>query len=130
MRECGAGLTVTLAAEKTSQLSGQACDLAHAGWSRRQRLIGTLEGKHRLPLVLFKGNRYKAPAAGCARKFLDMLDSPRHHQINGEAVLPNRAIAELAVLNTANALERLVILLDAPAFVVPVDLFQRPARSY
>src|SRR5712691_7373498 len=118
----GAGLTVTLAAEKTSQLSRQACDLPHARWSRWQRQLGMLQGKHRLPLVLIKRNRTRRLGLG-ARQFFNMLDSPSHHQINSETVLPNRAIAELAVLNAANALESLVILLDPPTFVVPVDLF-------
>ena len=53
---CRAGLTVTLSAKETSELSGQACDLAQVGWSGRQRLIGTLEGQQRLPFVFFKSN--------------------------------------------------------------------------
>src|SRR3990172_5529257 len=117
-----AGLTVALAAEKTSELSRQACNLAHARWSRGQRLVGTLQGKHRLPLALVKRNRTRRLWLG-ARQFLNMLDSPSDHQVNSETVLPHRAIAELAVLNAANALESLVILLDAPTFAVPVDLF-------
>src|SRR5437899_1940141 len=103
-----AGLTVTLAAEKTSQLSGQACDLAHARWSRGQGLLGTLQGKHRLPLVLVEGDSTRRLWLG-AREFLNMLDSPGHHQINGETVLPHRAIAELAVLDAANPLESSVV---------------------
>ena len=67
---CGAGLAVTLAAEKASELSGQARDLAHAGWSRRQRLIGTLEGKQRLPLVLVQRQCYKAPVGWVRESFL------------------------------------------------------------
>src|SRR6266542_3414889 len=121
---CGARLTVALSAEKTSQLSGQVRDLTHARWTRRQRPIGTFEGKQRLPLVLLKGNATRR-LRFMARKLLDVLDPPRHHQINSEAVLPNRAVSELTALNTADALYRLVILLDAPAFLVPVDLFQR-----
>src|SRR5438128_186648 len=95
---CGAGLAIALAAEKTSQLSSHPRHLMHAGCSRRQRLIGVLEGKQRLPLVLLKGN--------------------------GETVLPNRAVSELTALNTADALDRPMILLDAPAPLVPVDLLQ------
>ena len=74
----GAGFTVTLAAEKTSQLSRQACDLAHARWSRGQRLVGTLQGKHSLPLVKFKSDRARRQGLG-ARELLDVLDSPGHH---------------------------------------------------
>src|SRR3970282_701970 len=118
----GAGFTVTLAAEKTSELSRQACNLAHARWSRGQRLVGTLQGNTPLPLALVKLNRTRRLWLG-AREFLNMLDSPTDHQVNSETVLPHRAIPELAVLNAANALESLVILLDPPTFVVPVDLF-------
>src|SRR6266567_918312 len=121
---CGARLTVALSAEKTSQLSGQVRDLTHARWTRRQRPIGTFEGKQRLPLVLLKGNATRR-LRFMARKLLDVLDSPRHHQINGEAVLPNRAVSELTVLNTATALDRPVILLNSPALLIPIDLLQR-----
>src|SRR3970282_1611876 len=76
-----AGFTVTLAAEKPAQLSRQACDLAHARWSRGQRLVGTLQRKHRLPLVLVKCNRTRRLWLG-ARQFFNMLDSPGHHQVN------------------------------------------------
>src|SRR6266545_6683491 len=118
----GAGFTVTLAAEKPAQLSRQACDLTHARGSRWQRQLETLQRKHRLPFVLVKCNRTRRLGLG-ACQFLNMLDSPSHHQVNSETVLPHRAIPELAVFNTANALESLVILLDPPTFVVPVDLF-------
>src|SRR5438132_6852201 len=120
---CGAGLAIALAAEKTSQLSSHPRHLMHAGCSRRQRLIGVLEGKQRLPLVLLKGNGTRC-LRSLARKLLDVLDSPRHHQVNGETVLPNRAVSELTALNTADALDRPMILLDAPAPLVPVDLLQ------
>src|SRR3990170_51911 len=123
-QRCGAGLAIALAAEKPAKLSSHSRHLMHAGCSRRQRLIGALEGKQRLPLVLLKGNRTRRLRC-LARKFLDVLDPPRHHQINGEAVLPNRAVSELTALNTADALDRPVILLDAPALLVPVDLLQR-----
>src|SRR6266496_5168946 len=121
---CGAGLAVALAAEEASKLSGQARDLTHTGWSRRQRLIRSLEGKQRLPFVLLKGNGTRR-LRFLARKLLNVLDSPRHHQINGEAVLPNRAVSELTVLNTATALDRPVILLNSPALLIPIDLLQR-----
>ena len=90
----------------------------------RQGLIGALEGKQCLPLVLFKGNATRSQWR-VAREFLNMLDSPGHHQVNGEAVLPHRAICELTVLNTANTFDRAVILFDAPTSFVPVDLFER-----
>src|SRR3989304_8478753 len=74
----GAGFTVTLAAEKTSQLSRQACDLAHARWSRGQRLVGTLQGKHRLPLALVKRNRTRRLWLG-GRGVLHTLAFPPPH---------------------------------------------------
>src|SRR5882724_6634675 len=120
----GAGLAIAVAAEEPAKLSSEARDLMHAGCSGRQRLIRALKGKQRLPLVLLKSNGTRRLGCG-ARKLLDVLDSPCHHQVNGEAVLPNRAIAELAVLDAANALDRPVILFDAPASFVPVDLLQR-----
>src|SRR3970282_851142 len=93
---CGARLAIALAAEKTSKLSIEPRHLMHAGCSRRQRLIGALEGKQRLPLVLLKGNRTRRLRC-LARKFLDVLDPPRPHQINGEEVLPNRAASAFRV---------------------------------
>src|SRR2546428_9479930 len=120
----GAGFTVTLAAEKPAQLSRQACDLTHARGSRWQRQLGTLQRKHRLPLVLVKRNRSRCLGLG-ACQFLNMLDSPGHHQVNSETVLPHRAITELAVLDAANAFAGLVILLVHPTFVFHVDLFDR-----
>src|SRR3989304_7872624 len=66
---CGARLAIALAAEKTSKLSSEPRHLMHAGCSRRQRLIGALEGKQRLPLVLLKGNRTRRLRC-LARKFL------------------------------------------------------------
>src|SRR3990172_9144986 len=123
-KRCRAGLSVALATEEASEFSGQARDLTQAGWSRRQRLIGSLVGEQRLPLVLLKGNGTRR--LWCfAGQLLDVLDAPRHHQINGQALLPNRAVTELTVFNAATALEGSVILLDAPALLVPVDLFQR-----
>src|SRR4030067_3511319 len=79
----GAGFTVTLAAEKTSQLSRQACDLAHARWSRGQRLVGTLQDKHRLPLALVKRKRARGVWLG-GRQFLHMPDSTRDHRATHE----------------------------------------------
>src|ERR671918_342687 len=120
----GAGLTIAFAAKETSKFSSHPRHLMRARWSQRQWLIGTLESQQRLPLVLLKGNGTRRVGCG-AREFLDMLNSPGHDQVNGEAVLPHRAICELTVLDTTNALNRPVILFDAPASFVPVDLFQR-----
>src|SRR5437773_11340195 len=88
----------SFAAEEPAKLSSEARDLMHAGCSGRQRLIRALKGKQRLPLVLLKSNGTRRLGCG-ARKLLDVLDSPCHHQVNGEAVLRNRAIAESAVLD-------------------------------
>ena len=85
--------------------------------------MGTLEGQQRLPFVFFKSNATGRLWAG-AREFLDVLDSPGHHQIDGQAIFPNCAISELTVLNAATTLERAMILLDAPALVVPIDLIE------
>src|SRR6266508_4053176 len=119
---CRAGLAVALAAKKTSELSGEACDFAQVEWRGGQKLMGTFKGQQRLPLVLFKSNATRLQWTS-AREFLDVFDSPGHHQVNRQAIFPNCAIAELTVLDPTDTFERAMILLNAPALVVPVDFF-------
>ncbi len=119
---CRAGLAVALAAKKTSELSGEACDFAQVEWRGGQQLMGTFKGQQRLPLVLFKSNATRLQWTS-AREFLDVFDSPGHHQVNRQAIFPNCAIAELTVLDPTDTFERAMILLNAPALVVPVDFF-------
>src|SRR6266511_4056292 len=80
---CRAGLAVALAAKKTSELSGEACDFAQVEWRGGQQLMGTFKGQQRLPLVLFKSNATRLQWTS-AREFLDVFDSPSHHQVNGQ----------------------------------------------
>src|SRR5919106_4331417 len=120
---CRAGIVV-FAAEKASQFSGPPRHLVHAGWHRRQRLMGIFQNKQGLPLRFVKRDATRRLWT-LTRKLLDVLDSPGHHQVNGEAVLPDGAIAELTAFNAANALDGSVILLDAPALFIPVDFLER-----
>src|SRR6266545_4224226 len=111
---CRAGLAVALAAKKTSELSGEACDFAQVEWRGGQQLMGTFKGQQRLPLVLFKSNATRLQWTS-AREFLDVFDSPGHHQVNRQAIFPNCAIAELTVLDPTDTFERAMILLNARA---------------
>src|SRR5918996_4739984 len=119
---CRAGIFV-FAAEKASQFTGPTRHLMHAGCNRRQRLSGVSQNKQSLPLTLVKRDGTRRLWT-LTRKLLDVLDSPRHHQINGEAVLPHGAIAELTSFNAADTLDGSVVLLDTPALFIPVDFLQ------
>ena len=84
-------------------------------------LFGFAQGIEDLKLVFFEEIR-GGKVGLLASELLCILNAPRHHQINGQAVLEALAVFELAVLDPAPALQRTVELLDLPPTSIPLDL--------
>lgn len=81
-------------------------------------------GAQSLPLCLFEKNRARY-IRGFTSQFRKVVDTPRHHHINGKASFNALSGPWLPLLYLAAAFQGAMIHFNTPAFGVPVKLFHR-----
>ena len=110
----GAGVPVTVTSQMPAQLAQQAHRLIQTRGQRRRRLGAAHEGAQGFPLRIGEIDR-----AGHLRGLLSecgqMIDTPRHDQIDRQAIEQAMRLLQLPRFDPATALEDAVIDLDAPA---------------